>query len=364
VKEYSGTMALDLAKREMTALGKLQSELVGRVSDAAKAGEWSRIASLRSVEGRKDDQYVCILVGELMKAPFLGALGEVNLAELEDEWDSNEFYRALGVPPPKTGAVWVVFEYAGLTSLQLYCQTAEFRRSRLPTKRGFLGNIVAPPPLPKWNDRARYVRHIMKQSLEAVTNLHAAGVSHRSIGRSSLIMGSKTQDKLQSSSPYAIEASQLSMKLSDFGFACLFDLAVYEKEFCQRARTFGLAVIEGKMTREVELFAQAEDLHALGLVFVGLLLTSLAEVDGPQSPIPATDEETIQRLISDIFGKDIEQFREYVQAEDVWGNMVRLLDDFEGWKLLDSLCFAREKVKEGSMVTAEKLLESPFFAKL
>jgi hypothetical protein len=46
------------------------------------------------------------LLQALNKAPFLGILGEVDLAELEGEMDANEFYRALGVPPPKPEAIW------------------------------------------------------------------------------------------------------------------------------------------------------------------------------------------------------------------------------------------------------------------
>lgn len=105
VKEFTGEMALQLARYELLSVGKLQSDLMGKDEDVS-SGEWIQVASSRSVLARKDDRNVANLVQQLNKAPFLGILGEVNLAELEGEMDSNEFYRALGVPPPKPEAIW------------------------------------------------------------------------------------------------------------------------------------------------------------------------------------------------------------------------------------------------------------------
>lgn len=361
VKEYSGKLALELAKAEMTSIGKLQSDLTANMSDSAKDGEWLKTARSRSVNGRKDDLNLCSMSKELLKAPFLGILGEVNLAELEDELDPNDFYRSLGVYPPKPGAIWIVYEYAGLTSLATYCQPAEIRRSKLPPKRGFLG-ATQPDPIPSWPERSCYIRAIMKQSLEAVALLHESGVVHRSIGRSSLLMSGFGQDKTQASSVYSVNPSFLVMKVGDFGFSGLTELAAYDSGVRQRARTFGVTILEGKMTEEVKAFCEAEDLHALGLVFVGLLLTSLAEVEGPKANLPATDDDTLQRLMTDIFGKDILLFREYVEAEEMWESVVDMLDNSGGWELLSSLCFARETIKDGKVATARQLLSSAFFA--
>jgi hypothetical protein len=84
----------------------------------------------------------------------------------------------------------------------------------------------------------------------------------------------------------------------------------------------------------------AEDLHALGFVVLTLLLTSLAQVPTPEYKLP--DEDTLQRLLTDIFEKDMEQFHVYVEAEEVWSNVIELLDDNEnaGWEFLESLLFA------------------------
>jgi hypothetical protein len=107
---------------------------------------------------------------------------------------------------------------------------------------------------------------------------------------------------------------------------------------------------------------QAEDLHALGFVIVGLLLTSLADIETPDIKMPATDEDSIQRLLGDIFDKDLEQFRDYLDAEEgIWSNLVEWLDAEDGWTMLEGLWLAREQVAAGKPATARDLLQLPFF---
>jgi len=73
-------------------------------------------------------------------------------------------------------------------------------------------------------------------------------------------------------------------------------------------------------------------MHALGFA-------SLAELPNPEHQMPATDEDTLQRSLGEIFDKDFEQFRECVEAEDAWSNLAQLLDenDGSGWKALETL---------------------------
>lgn len=364
IKEFSGQMALDLARAELVSIGKLQSDLIATI-DGAKDGDWVKAATSRTsttLGQRQDDSNVCRLIERLNKAPYMGILGEVNLAELEDDLDPNEFYRAMGVKPPSSDAIWIVYEYAGLRSLQIYAKPAEVRRSLLPPQRGLFGP-TPPAAIPRWNDRARYVRAIIRQCLEGVATLHESGIAHHSIGQSSLLISSPNMDKAEASSPYTVNPSMLAMKLADFGFSGRMDLSTYDSDFIRRAKTFGLFFQErAEPTEECVRYAMAEDLHALGFVTVGLLLTSLAEVSDPKQNIPATDEDTLQRLMTDIFGKDMEQFRDYVEAEeDIWIDVVEMLDKSDGWSLLDALCFARERVVEDKFVTARELLKHQFF---
>ncbi len=169
IKEFTGVLAQELAKNEQQAIAKLQSKLV-ETSEKAVEGDWVQAASSRSVLGRTDDGNVGMLLQELAKAPHVGILGEVNLAELEEDEDfSNDFYRALGVPPPKPGAIWIVYDYQGLNTMASYTSMApEKRRSKLPPKKSFFG-YSEPPPLPKFEERTKYVvQGIMAQSLEAL----------------------------------------------------------------------------------------------------------------------------------------------------------------------------------------------------
>mmetsp|Transcript_8522 Transcript_8522/g.17769 ORF Transcript_8522/g.17769 Transcript_8522/m.17769 type:complete len:542 (+) Transcript_8522:118-1743(+) len=368
VKEYTGPFALQLAKNEQVAVAKLQSTLVEKRDDAADGG-WIQSASSRSVLARTDDAHVADLLQELKTAPYLGNLGEVNLAELEGEMDPNDFYRALGVPPPKAGAIWIVYEYQGLNSLSSYTSIApEKRRGKLPPKKSFFGGFVEPPQLPPFRERKNYVvKGIMFKSLLALANLHESGIAHRSIGRNSLLISSPTQNKAEASSIYATRISGLTIKLSDFGFAGRLEDSAKDPEFISRARSFGLSFRTGDNSLIATNFAMAEDLHALGFVFLGLLLVSLSDMPNAATPMPATDEDTMQKLLSEIFNQDFKAFREYVEAEDVWSKLVELLDekDGAGWNVLETLFKARETTAENQnslkVITARGLLSNQFF---
>ena len=220
-------------------------------------------------------------------------------------------------------------------------------------------------------------------------SLHEAGIAHRSIGRNSFIITSTAQDKSAMSSIYCTQqmaAGKVRIKLSDFGFAGLLRDSLSDPEFCARARSFGLTFptttkyVRDTDDTDVKLatqFAMAEDLHALGFVFLGLVLVTLAEIKAPLAArMPPTDEDTLQKLVSDIFNQDFAAFRDYVEAEEeIWGKLVVLLDaqDSAGWNVLETLFTARElTVKQQhdqpeddadttTAVTARGLLAHRFF---
>jgi hypothetical protein len=151
------------------------------------------------------------------------------------------------------------------------------------------------------------------------------------------------------------------------GFSGLLEDSANDEEFILRARAFGLTFRKGEKSLAVTNFAVSEDLHALGFVLLGLLLVSLAELPNAKAPMPATDEDTLQKLLSEIFAQDFQAFREYVEADDVWTNLVELLDekDGAGWSVLETLFTAREKtakIKNSSnVITARGLLSNQFF---
>jgi serine/threonine protein kinase len=368
IKEFSGNLALQLAQKETESLGRMQSLLLAK-DKAYQQGEWTKIASARSVQLRQDNANVATLMQELKQYPFVGMLGEVNLAELDDEWDPNEFYRALGVKPPSPNAIWLVYEYAGLSTIQAYAKPAVIKRSKLPPSRGFFGNVIEPPALPAFSERADFIiKGIIKGAIEAIAQLHEAGLVHRSIGRTSIYLSSTTQDKTEAVSVLNTRRQILRVKVADFGFSGLYKDSTQSEEFCTRARTFGLSFRKGDNNVATANFSIAEDMHALGFVFLALLLNSLAELPNPNFQVPNTDEDTLQRLLGEIFEKDMDQFRDYVEAEDIWTDLVQLLDenDRAGWKVLETLMLAREKASKNKdtqqLFSIRGLLNSPFFA--
>lgn len=421
IKEYSGKLALQLASRELDTIGQLQSNLL--LSDEAtpskydkqeiESGEWVMTATARATPnaGRRDNGNLIRLLQTLVSQKrrrsasttssaaspsFLGIVGEVDIDELlpggdddENQNLQNEFYRSLGVVGPAADAIWIVFEYASLSSIQSISQPAEKRKASIPPQRGFFGNVVPPPPLPPWRERAEYVvKGIMGRAIDAVAHLHEQGIVHRSLGKSSILVTSTNLDKRDVVSPYATFGacqSQLLVKLTDFGFSGLVRESTQSEEFCTRARTFGLSFRANEATVTSCNFAIAEDMHALGFVFLSLLLSSLAETPTSTNNFPAdpsagavpvaTDEDALQRLYVDIFDKDLTgQFRDYILQEDCWIQLVELLDkdDNAGWKALETLLMARENVAAqiqqqqqpadaSKILTIRGLLSSSFF---
>ncbi len=394
LKEFSGETAIELAKAEIKSVGTIQSIYCEERNQKAEQGDWYSTASSRYVESKvkngstkADDQnliqFIDIIKNDqrdptncaVSALPFAAIFGELSLVELfdDEDFDPNEWYRAMAVKPPKPGSIWLVYEYTGLSTLNTYAQPSLKRWSNLPTKRGIWGNIIPPPALPPWRKRARYVvSGVLKGALEAVAVLHENGIVHRSIGKNSIILSSTEMDSREASSPLTITTSLLRIKLSDLGFSGLISESVNDESFRTRARTFKIDTSDKYLpSASATNFAIAEDLHALGFVFIAVLLSTLADIPSPGFSVPATDEDTLQRLLADIFEKDMDEFRDYCQAEEIWGKVVDLLDenDGAGWELLKAMCFAREKASEmnnikgdiPSFVTARGLLSSPFF---
>ena len=380
LKEFSGDSAITLAKAELSTISKMQSNFCSDL-DGAREGDWTSSASMRFIEGRvngstKEDDENLLKWMEVLSTkgtPYIGVLGELNLLEFFEDTESNaknEWYNALGVKPPQPGSLWLVYEYVGLSTMARYAQPALKRWFNLPPQRGFWGKPTSPPPLPAWKERARYVKTMMKGCLQGLVTIHDSGFTHGSLGRNSIIISSVGQDKQEASSPLATVPQRLRIKLGDFGFSNRIVDASNDDDFRKRARAFDLNIMEGASILESKSFAIAEDLHALGFVFIGLLLSSLAEIPRQEYAMPPTDEDSLQRLMSDIFDQDMDEFRDYCEAEDIWSNVVNLLDENEGagWRLLEQMCFARENVidnlNSGQILTAEGIISSPFFAKV
>ena len=81
--------------------------------------------------------------------------------------------------------------------------------------------MVPPSPFPDWELRASYVvQGILKQLLQAVARMHDNDISHRSIGRHRVVFSTtKALQKSDAADVYAVNVQELTVKLSDFGFA-------------------------------------------------------------------------------------------------------------------------------------------------
>lgn len=275
LKEFSGESALSLAKSELKSLSKMQSQLCSELDEDARNGKWYSSASSRYLNGRvngvtKEDDDNLIkwmkIVDTSKEIPYIVTYGELNLSEFfNDKGDvRNEWYRSLGVTPPKPNSLWLVYEYSGLSTIGRYAQPAKKRWSNLPYGKGIFGKPIPPPPLPSFTERAKYVKAIMKKSLQAIATLHDNGITHRSIGRNSIILSSVGQDKQEASSPLATVSGRMKIKVSDFGFSGEIVDASKDEAFRKRAKAFKLDIREGLSTIESKSFGIAEDIHALG----------------------------------------------------------------------------------------------------
>lgn len=389
IKEYS-VDSVELVMNEKKGIGRLMSVWFSSLLsnqdksdllDKMEAGRWIEAAASRYTDSitdtktTEDDEHLQTLLSctSKQKAPFTSLLGEMNLNNYYDDpnLDPNEWYRSLGVKPPSPGSIWLVYDYHGLSTAGSYCEPLIFQQSKLPPKRGVFGKIIPAPPLPPFKERARYmVQGVMKQMLIALAETHEAGLLHNSIGRNSFILSSVGQDKREATNPYSVVVDRLRVILSDWGFSQLIKDVFNDESFTRRAKSFGIDVdYDPEAAME---FAKAEDFHSLGFVFLSLLFTTLAEPATLSAPMPPTDDDTWQRLFSDLFNKDMDEFREYCTNEDVWDSVIDLLDmeDGAGWNVLGGLLLAREQVTEWSkgrmeedyeLTTARTLLSSPFF---
>ena len=371
IKEFSGDLGLALAERETRALAQFQSDLVKNDNE-----DWRNDAMNRFNNPRSDNLNVQKLIKVMGDCPYTVLLGEVDLAEVEEEgWDANEFYRAMGVQPPKPGAIWLVYEYTGVgaSAAKLTQLSPAARWEQLPKGKGFFGNPIDPAPLPPWSDRADYIlRGIVRRALEAVATTHEQGIVHRSIGVSSLLVLPRTvTDKTAALSPLWTSVGGTMVKFSDWGFAQVTDpdILLEDEDFVRRARSFDISLSKSSPSLLVVNFALAEDMHALGVAIVQLLLSTLVEPRTPQDPLPtiATNEDTFQRVWTDIYDQDMSAFRDYLCNEDdeIYESLVSYLDERDGWKFLEALLNARERVAQRkqaeSIVSVRRLLESPLF---
>jgi len=327
VKEFVGETAADLAAAEMTSISKLQTALIRSENDSENletftfSGEpsssWASTAKFRNSaikNARQSDNVSVIQLVQLLqkeKVPYVYILGGIEVGSDVESGGLNlkDWYRNFGVSPPKSSSIWILYEYAGLRHSGLYAQPADIIKAlnKPPVKQVFgLSLFLAPiPVMPSWQERANYVVNgIMKKSLEALAYLHENGIVHRSIGRSSIILSSVGMDKSETASLEAKSIDRLVIKLADFGFSSTIAVSATKGSNDSSTESRYASSFRSGSTFSSSssnpFFSVAEDLHALGLVFLGILLTSLADFSDwkvtNRLSMPQADEDRVQRV--------------------------------------------------------------------
>ncbi|KAL1512272.1 hypothetical protein AB1Y20_005534 [Prymnesium parvum] len=259
----------------------------------------------------------------------------------ETEAFRKEWTRALpNTPPPDAGELWLIFRWEGLSTI------AGFPRA--PQTRAWwdLDGRVARAA------RKRFLKVMVARSLQVVGWLHEAGVVHRSIGTSSLLL-----------STYDEKAPEkLFVKVIDLGFGSTAMLLPPEDVASAMSRG-------AESPLEVMPLLERDDLHCLAYVILEVLLTSSAASyaagGGRGVQIVTLELQSLKRLVEDVFDGDvIDQMREYVLQEPKWAMAVELLDEGErsGWEVLQQLIDCRHPASVAArLVSAQALLRSRWF---
>lgn len=298
---------------------------------------------------------------------LLGTLTDAMAAVVDGgTLDEDQWRDALGeaCEPPRPRARWLVFGYDGTTTAESFAVPQAQRVARGQAARAAAGGGIGLPPAPKRVTNADAARFLLDakagvfvRSLAALALVHEAGLAHRSISSGgSLLLTAEAQDK--GAALERLTPSLLRVKLTNFGFAT--PLSDGGSDRCESLARFGVDLgTAPSVDRNVALtrFAIAEDLGALGFVFLQLFLGALSGEDAdyfsddsgtttPTRSAPAATIRDLERQVEEIFrGEDLKNgFRRYAAAEPQWTTAVAILDANagEGWDFFQSMLGARE----------------------
>eukprot|EP00903_Cladosiphon_okamuranus_P015363 g14189.t1 len=226
-----------------------------------------------------------------------------------EQWVSK--FPSLSVPA--IGSVWLVYRWEGLYTFASF-----------PTAKQETEFFDAFNPTSRTKRRAAFVKEMMRGAANALAFMHEAGVVHRSLGAPSLRVN--TLDERY--------PRQLEVLLSDFGFASR--LSEIDDETIRRASSSGAT-----SPFAVSDFLFREDLYSLGYVFLELVFGAFCE-----SKSKRPDQNSLKRLLEDIFKGDFKAFKDYCLTEPAWEPAVEVLDADRGsgWGLATALLQARGTV--------------------
>eukprot|EP00210_Caulerpa_lentillifera_P002425 g2324.t1 len=209
-------------------------------------------------------------------------------------------------------SLWFVYKWEGLKPLSAY----------------FSAEQITPGTIWPWakskqrerQARQKMIRKICKGLFEAVQFCHERGVVHGSLGSGSILLSTFDDHA----------ADELVVKLDNFGFASKIKGTVFDSVYDPLPLLMKWCLDSEGIWTDPE-----QDIKALGLVFLELVILSLAECEAADSCNPSS----IERLAVEIFNNDFESLQEYCRNEPDWHKAVELLDqrNKSGWKLLHDL---------------------------
>ena len=293
--------------------------------------------------------------------PFPQLLGTMTaaMAEVEEQLDEQQWRDNLGgSEPPRPGAQWLVYKWDGTTTVESFAVPQSVRVARGKAAREAAGGGIGLPPAPKRvtaDEAARFLldprEGVLAKCLDALAVVHEAGLAHRSLsGAPSILLTADSQDK--GAALERLTPSLLRVKLSNFGFSSrLADGSPERLEALARFTPSSSSSPPSKLA--LTRFAVAEDLQALGFVFLQLLLGALSSPDeggssvtGAAMPSPAVSVRDLERQVEEVLrGEPLrEGFRRYAAAEPRWAAAVDVLDadGGSGWDFLQGIVGARE----------------------
>lgn len=227
--------------------------------------------------------------------------------------------------------IWVVSKWEGMAPLALYPgtqQTSGMGLGRLFSLAGGGKNGVP-------RDRLQMLRAIAGGTLRALYHVHARNVIHGSLGSGSVLLSTFNDQ----------EWARLVVKLDNFGFARHIRGGVLKQ-----AALYPSPVAADDAEDSPFALGQRGDRRQLAIVLLEAILSALSctgSTDG-------TSAEAVQRVLGDVYGWDMAQYRRYVEEEPDWSAAAELLgeDNNAGWALMQALVEGRHGVTE--------LLEWPF----
>lgn len=232
--------------------------------------------------------------------------------------------------------IWLVQKWDGMAPLSLYPraqQTSGFGLGRV-----FGGGNAAR------RDRYAMLKAICKGALSALNFVHCRQVVHGSLGSGSILLSTFNDQ----------EWSRLVVKIDNFGFArWVTSPDVTPRKGAAWGPKEATQFPTPKPADDSPLLVgQRLDLQQMAIVLLEVILSALAE-NGQND---GTSAGSIQRVLCDVYGWDVDQYIRFVSEEPDWISAAEFLggDDNAGWEMIRSMV-------EGNSTTCEEILSSRFY---